>query len=50
VDALDVLERVGHALDIAHVGDRNLSPLRFQPSAAAIFSMHHGADRIAGFQ
>ncbi len=50
VGALDVLQRVGDALDITHVGDSDLSALRLQPPAAAIFSMHHSAHGIAGLQ
>jgi len=48
IGPLDVLERVGQALNIAHVGDRNLGPLRLQPRTAAIFPVHHGSDGIAG--
>jgi len=50
IGALDVPQRVGDALDIAYVGDRNLGPLRLQPRAAAIFPVHQGADAIAGLQ
>ncbi len=50
VGALNVCQRVGDALDITHVGDRDLSPLRLQPRTAAIFSMHHGAHGITGLQ
>ena len=50
IGTLDVLQRAGHSLDIAHIGDRNLGPQRPQSSAAAIFPVHQGADRIIGFQ
>ena len=50
IGAVNVLQRIGDALDVAHIGDRDFGPLRLQPRAAAIFSVHHGADGIAGFQ
>jgi hypothetical protein len=50
VGALDVLQRVSDALNIAHVGDLDLGPRGLQPDAAAILSRHQGADRIAGLQ
>jgi hypothetical protein len=50
IGTLDVLQRVGHTLHIAYVGDRNLGPLRLQVRAAAIFSVHQRADRVAGLQ
>src|SRR5215831_9628248 len=50
IGTLDVLQRVGHSLDITHVGDRNLGPLRLQVRAAAIFLVYQCPDGIAGFQ
>ena len=43
-------ERVGHAFDIAHVGDRDLGTVRLEPRATCVFAVHHGADGIAGLQ
>ena len=50
IGALDILKRVGYALDVTRVCDHDLGPLRFQPCAAAILSTHHGTNAIAGFQ
>jgi len=44
IGALDVRERVGHALDISYVSDRDFSPLFLQALAAAIFPMRQGTD------
>ena len=50
IGALYVIQRTRDALDIAHFGDRNLRPLRLQPRAAAILSMHYCADGKACLQ
>src|SRR5579864_1718422 len=50
IGTLDVLQRLSHALDIAHVGDGELGPLRLQPCTPVIFPAHQGADGIATFQ
>jgi len=50
IGTLDVLQRVGHALDIAHVCHRDLGPECPEPRGAAIFPVHQGADGIACLQ
>src|ERR1700759_3142402 len=50
IGALNVIQRVDYALDIAHLGDNDLHPLRFQAGASAIFSVPHRADRMARHQ
>jgi hypothetical protein len=50
IRALDAIECIRNALDIAHLGDRDLDPLHFQSRATAVFPAHDGADRIACVQ
>jgi hypothetical protein len=50
IGSLDVFQRVGDPLDIAHVGDCELGAIRLEPRAAGVLSVHQGADGITGFQ
>lgn len=43
IGTLHVLQRPSHALNIAHVGNRQLRPLRLQVAAAAIFFVYQCA-------
>ncbi len=46
ISALDVFQRVGEALDIAHVGDRRPPrPARSEPSATTVFTTHQARTR-----
>lgn len=48
--APNVLECVSDALNIAHIGNRYFSSLGPKVRTAPIFSVHHSANRITGFQ